>query len=71
MDFETKEAIHLASLTVANSFHNLYQDPRNNSNDVLEVLEAYKQVRRLLPKDEVGGKRYGASEAHAVMMGEA
>ena len=70
MNYDQKETIHAASLTLANAFRDLYSDTQNNQLAVLEVLEGYKQVRRLLPKDEIDGKRFGAEEAHKAMMGE-
>jgi hypothetical protein len=69
MHLPEKEAIHQASLIIARTFHKLYGDP-STSTASLVVLESYRDIRRMLPHDEIGGRRYGASEASAAMNGE-
>tara|TARA_R110000737_G_scaffold346362_1_gene376053 strand:- start:7311 stop:7526 length:216 start_codon:yes stop_codon:yes gene_type:complete len=69
MQFQEKEAIHEASLIVARSFHKLYSNV-DTSPSSLEVLDCYRAIRRMLPQDEIGGRRYGASEASNVMNGD-
>tara|TARA_R110000765_G_C18826438_1_gene596373 strand:- start:461 stop:676 length:216 start_codon:yes stop_codon:yes gene_type:complete len=69
MHFTEKEAIHEASLIVARTFHKLYAEFSTYPAS-LEVLESYRDIRRMLPQDEPNGKRYGASEASAAMNGE-
>ena len=49
------------SIQVGELFADLY---RNNDDSALEALEAYKSLRRLLPKDANGKRHLGSTAAH-------
>ena len=58
------------SVQVGELFADLYKDPSANS---LEALEAYKSLRRLLPREEnaswEGSRHIGATAAHKATQG--
>ena len=49
------------SVQVGELFADLY---RNNNDNAPEALEAYKSLRRLLPKDANGKRHIGSTAAH-------
>ncbi len=54
------------SIQVGELFADLY---RNNSDNSEEALEAYKSLRRLLPKDANGKRHIGSTAAHHATQG--
>ena len=59
------------SVQVGELFADMYGDNGAKNTDTLEVLEAYKSLRRLLPREfENGASRHiGASAAHKATQG--
>ena len=64
MDDQAPSHIHNLSLEVADLFNEAYHEDAWEDADAL--LEAYRYLRRELPKGD-NGKRYKAAEAHARM----
>lgn len=54
------------SVQVGELFADLYHDPKATSNETLEALEAYKSLRRMLPRegDHKGARHIGRKAAH-------
>ena len=59
------------SVQVGELFADIHRDNGSKSTDTLEALEAYKSLRRLLPREfENGASRHiGASAAHKATQG--
>jgi hypothetical protein len=54
--------IHGLSLIVGHAYKALYNELGKDNEQVQNLFEAYKSVRRALPKKD--GKRYGSKEAY-------
>ena len=72
-DYNTLEAkIQGLSIQVGELFADLYKDSDASASDVDNALEAYKSLRRLLPRE--GGwadaRHIGATAAHAATQGD-
>ena len=69
-EYDTRNAkIQGLSVQVGELFADLYQDPQANS---LECLEAYKSLRRLLPREydwNSDSRHIGATAAHKATQG--
>ena len=59
------------SIQVGELFADLYKDTGVDGPDTLEALEAYKSLRRLLPRDAttLHGRHIGATAAHKATQG--
>ena len=60
------------SVQVGELFADIYQDNGSKNTDTLEALEAYKSLRRLLPREfdfEPKSRHIGASAAHKATQG--
>ena len=67
--YDTRNAkIQGLSVQIGELFADLYKDPDADS---LEALEAYKSLRRLLPREEawVDARHIGATAAHKATQG--
>jgi len=60
------------SVQVGELFADLYRDPNANGNDTLEALEAYKALRRMLPResDNPKARHVGRKAAHRATQGQ-
>ena len=56
--------IHGLSLIIGHAYKALYAELGKDNEQVQNLFEAYKSIRRALPKK--GGKRYGSQEAYKV-----
>ena len=68
---KTQAKIHGLSVQVGELFADLYKDPSLNG-DSMEALEAYKSLRRLLPREydwDEGSRHVGARAAHKATQG--
>jgi hypothetical protein len=69
-------SLHLASLQLANLYGELYilsKSPLANDDHLLalnEVLLAYRGIRRCITVNPATNKRYGASQADAMIRGD-
>lgn len=63
----TQLKIQAASMTVASLFHESYSDS-TDSDQTINLLEAFRALRRSLPKDE-SGRHVGHSLTTALMQG--
>ena len=66
---KTQAKIHGLSVQVGELFADLYKDPNANS---MEALEAYKSLRRLLPREYEwtdSSRHIGATAAHKATQG--
>ena len=70
---KTQAKIQGLSIQVGELFSHLYlQNGMNPSTDSLEALEAYKSLRRLLPREydfEADSRHVGATAAHKATQG--
>ncbi len=60
------------SVQVGELFSNLYHKHGEDSNESLNALEAYKSLRRLLPREthwDNSGRHIGATAAHKATQG--
>lgn len=59
------------SVQVGELFADMYRDPEANGNETLEALEAYKSLRRMLPRegDYKGARHVGRKAAHRATQG--
>ena len=66
--FNTTQAkIHGLSIQVGELFADLY---RSGKGDIAnEALEAYKSLRRALPRESLGGRHVGATAAYKATQG--
>lgn len=55
--------LHGLSLIVGHAYKAMYKSLGKDNDSVKNLLEAYRSLRRALPKTD--GKRYGSKEAHA------
>jgi len=60
------------SVQVGELFADMYRDPNANGNDTLEALEAYKALRRMLPResDNPKARHVGRKAAHRATQGQ-
>jgi hypothetical protein len=57
------------SVQAGELFADLYRDGSVDTATVDNALEAYKSLRRLLPRESVGGRHVGRQAAHAATQG--
>jgi hypothetical protein len=57
------------SVQAGELFADLYRSPHSNSADIDNALEAYKSLRRLLPREYSSGRHVGRQAAHAATQG--
>lgn len=57
------------SVQAGELFADIYHNPEATSADVDNALEAYKSLRRLLPREHPGGRHVGRKAAYAATQG--
>jgi len=66
---KTQAKIHGLSIQVGELFADLYNSGSASSEESLNALEAYKSLRRALPKDAVTERHVGSRAAHKATQG--
>jgi hypothetical protein len=59
------QALHRRSLMAAKSFYDAYHNSESNADDVLNLLDTYISLRRMLPSD-AEGRHFMAHQAYDV-----
>lgn len=72
-EYNTRQAkIQGLSVQVGELFADMYKDNGASANSTMEALEAYKSLRRLLPREndwEEDSRHIGATAAHLATQG--
>ncbi len=66
----TQAKIQGLSVQVGELFAKLYSDTSTSAEDVDNALEAYKSLRRMLPREFGHGRHVGAQAAHKATQGQ-
>ena len=66
----TQAKIQGLSVQVGELFAKLYSDTSTSAEDVDNALEAYKSLRRMLPREFGYGRHVGAQAAHKATQGQ-
>ena len=68
----TNQELHNRSIKLGNKYAELYAGPLRTNEDYMaldEALDAYVAARRMLKRDPLTGRRYGATKAYEATQG--
>ena len=68
----TIQELHNRSIKLGNKYAELYAGPLRTNEDYMaldEALDAYIASRRMLKRDPITGRRYGATKAYEATQG--
>ena len=63
------DEVQRLSVEVGRLFVSLYNDAEIEKESALHCLEAYKELRRILPREEETGNHVGGSEVYKAVFG--